>query len=132
MGEGNSYLEIARKDLKYAKIMLQNNEYNPAGRFSQQAVEKYFKHLIEALNQADYIGYMKLHTLPKLYKILIDNNVIEYKKETRDYLSTLTRYYFDTNYPGEEYQELSKIEAEEAVEFAGSIIDKDTLLEELS
>jgi HEPN domain-containing protein len=53
-----------------------------------------------------------------MYDVLVQLQVIKSVQTDRLFMSQLKDYYFDTNYPGDNYRELDKNEAELALEFA--------------
>jgi len=104
-----TYHEIALRDIKSAKIMLEAGIYNNAVRFCQQYVEKIFKHRIESSGYEDSdFGLMHTHRVQKLARRCEQLTGIAFTKDELLLFSALTDYYFDTNYPSDEYVEIDK------------------------
>jgi len=111
-----SYLEYSDRDMKYARDMFSLANYDPCGRFCQQAVEKRMKHYIEHNGTVDDLSLLHTHALVKLYSRICEIKKIPVNKKTRGDLYQLTSYYFDTNYPAEDGNvELTEAMATEAI-----------------
>jgi len=107
-----SYCDIAAEDLKAAGEMLKVQLYNHAVRLCQQYVEKIFKECL-FINGKEETDILLLHT-HKLARLaercgeLID---ISFERTEMAFFRELTDYYFDTNYPGENYLKISELKA---------------------
>ena len=111
-----SYLEYSNRDMKYARDMFSLANYDPCGRFCQQAVEKRMKYFIEHNGTVDDLSLLHTHALVKLYTRICEIKNIPVDATQRGNLYQLTAYYFDTNYPAEDGNiELTKAMAEEAI-----------------
>ena len=112
MNGNGSYINIARKDLIAAKEMLRADMYNHAVRLCQQYVEKVFKECIhqKGKNENDML-LLHMHRLPRLAERCSEITNIKFTKLEIAFFRELTDYYFDTNYPGENYIEVSKADA---------------------
>ena len=99
----NSYLAIAARNLATNKKLLEWGDYNDAAWYSQQVVEKVLMHLLETTQDAEVTKLMKLHNLKKLYTEAKDRKVKILPAVNIDTLAALTDYYFDTNYPGDNF-----------------------------
>jgi len=118
-----SYLEYSDRDIKAAKIMLEACLYDYAGRLSQQAIEKRFKHFIEQQGSPSDKRIFGTHNLRKLYKRVCELSNIPEDKTLNGDLASLTDYYYDTNYPQEHGNiELTHDAALEAVRIAEDMI----------
>lgn len=122
--DSNSYESIAKRDLKEAKILYEHDAYNTAARLAQQCVEKIMKAKLEATGDTAIYKLLKVHNLTLLYKAMVDKGLLTYEKEVRDYLAVLKDYYFDLNYPGENYWELEQTDANEAILFAQDFFER--------
>lgn len=116
-----TYLELSKRDYKFAKDMMQHNNYNPCGRFCQQSVEKRLKHYIEQNGDGQDIGLLGTHNLRKIYERVCKLANISVDRAMRTALVELTSYYYDTNYPGESYIELTKEDATFALQLCEEV-----------
>ncbi|MCL2499585.1 MAG: HEPN domain-containing protein [Defluviitaleaceae bacterium] len=123
MAEVGSYLYIARKDLRRAELMHGEADYCASGRFSEQAVEKCFKAFIEKKGTADDYKLMGLHKPWRLYDRCFGMGFPELSDTEENILHKLADYYYDTNYPGNAYFELSQAQSSEALELARTIVE---------
>jgi len=111
------YYEYSKRDAKYARDMFSLKNYDPCGRFCQQSIEKRFKYYLELNGTADDIYIFSTHNLGKLYERICKLSKSGVNKSIKGDLSTLTDYYFDTNYPQEEGNtELTEEMAKEALD----------------
>jgi len=109
-----TYLELARRDLHSAKIMLDADIYNNAVRFCQQYVEKLFKEKIHTSGSGDLDQFLlHTHKIPKLAVRCETLCNVKFSKDEIILFNELTNYYFDTNYPGEDYVDIDKQTAED-------------------
>lgn len=118
----HTYRSIAQRDLKEAAIMYEHGAYNTVARFSQQVVEKTMKQLLESTADTEVYKFLKMHNLSALYRELVARQLLPFSSEMRNYLAILKDYYFDLNYPGENYREVSPDEAKEALNFATAFL----------
>jgi HEPN domain-containing protein len=123
MAEVGSYLYIARKDLRRAEFMHGEHDYCASGRFSEQAVEKCFKAFIEKKGTATDYKLMALHKPWRLYDRCQAMGFPELSAPEENVLHKLADYYYDTNYPGNAYFELTQAQSAEALELARTIIE---------
>ena len=119
-----NYYRIALNEFKYLEYNIQIEDediYNRNGILCEQVVEKLLKHIVErACFKEDYSNLLKGHNLVKLYKAILEEG-IELDLSI-NMLRTLKDYYFDANYPGDNFILLTKEEVDEAYAFT-----KDTL-----
>jgi len=120
--EANSYLAIALRNIKTNRKLLGWGDYNDSARYSQQVVEKTLKHLLETTNDVSVTKFFKLHNLSKLYSEVENRNIKTLPQVDKDILAVLTDYYYDTNYPGDNFVLIKKEEAERAYKFAKNFI----------
>ncbi|MCL2216208.1 MAG: HEPN domain-containing protein [Defluviitaleaceae bacterium] len=122
MAEIGSYLYIAKKDLSRAKIMHAAQDYSAGGRFSEQSVEKCLKAFIEQNGISDDYRLMSLHKPRRLYERCLELGLSSLSDKDICTLSQLADYYYDTNYPGNAYFELTKAQSQEALELAEKVV----------
>lgn len=117
---GTSYKDIAEKDLKSAEDLLafSSGNYNLIARLAEQYVEKLLKHYIELNGSTEHLTLLSTHNLTKMYDVVVQLGYIDKVQTDRLFMSQLKDYYFDTNYPGDNYRELDREESELALEFA--------------
>jgi len=109
-----TYHDIALRDLKSANVMLDAEIYNNAVRFCQQYIEKLFKEKIHASGSEDGDQFLlHTHKLPKLAKRCETLLAIKFTKDEIIFFNELANYYFDTNYPGEDYVDVDADTAKE-------------------
>ena len=117
-----TYKYFGERDLKEAEILLKFGAFSSAGRFSQQAVEKYLKQYIEDNGDTGDIGFLATHNTVSLYERVVKLGGLEFDKDCHKMMFVLRSYYYDTNYPGVDARELGKEEAADAVNFAKELI----------
>lgn len=117
MAEVGGYFYISQKDEKRAKAMFDIEDYSACGRFCEQSVEKSLKAFIEIKGNGSDKKLFQTHKPIKLYKRCVQLGLCGYDEQTAGVLSRFDDYYYDTNYPGPEYFELTKEDAEEALEY---------------
>ena len=101
--------------------MLSLDNYNPAGRFCQQSVEKIFKHHLELCGDPAEKYIFSSHSLRRLYEAICKAENVEVDKALKSDLVDLTDYYFDTNYPCDFNKDLTREEAEAAVKLTETV-----------
>jgi len=121
VAEIGSFLYIAEKDLTRARIMHDFSDYSAAGRFCEQAVEKCLKSYIEKHGDSSDYKLMSLHKPRRLYDRCVELGWRELSHRDAGILSKLSDYYYDTNYPGNSYFELTESQSAEALELAEKI-----------
>ena len=113
----NSYKELALYDMKSAKANYAYELWNKVGRECQQVCEKYLKHYLEEKHLLT-VSLARTHNLKRLVR-----EVPDYDKEMYKKLSIVGDYYFDTNYPGDDFLELDQEMADEAIHIAEALIE---------
>jgi HEPN domain-containing protein len=117
------WIKEAEKDINRVRIMLSAQDFGDAGFHLQQAVEKYLKAYLLAKGWE----LEKTHDLVKLI-----NYAIKYNPKFEDFVSlceTVTEYYIEERYPFIIKSELTKVEIEENLERAKTLIYR--ILDEL-
>jgi HEPN domain-containing protein len=120
------WLAKANEDLNFAKINLKELSHPFFSQICfhlQQAAEKYFKAYIVS----NGLEFKKIHDLTILLKICSRQNIAFLGLEEE--AGFLTDYYIDTRYPVHWPAEISKKEANEALECAERI--RDFIIEQL-
>lgn len=121
-----NYYRIALNDLKYLEYNIGHDDediYNRNAIMCEQIVEKLLKHVVERYCfKEDYSALLKGHNLVKLYKAVVDEGIsIDLSVNM---LRTLKDYYFDANYPGDNFILVSKEEVNEAYEFVKVAVEQ--------
>lgn len=130
-----NYYRIALNDFKYLEynINIEDEDiYNRNAILCEQVTEKLLKHIVErACFKEDYSALLKGHNLIKLYKAIVDEGID--LDLSVNMLRTLKDYYFDANYPGDNFILITKEEMQEAYIFTKDAMEKvKTLIEEKS
>jgi HEPN domain-containing protein len=118
-----SFLYIAKKDLERARLMHDVDDFNAAGRFCEQVVEKCLKSYIETNGDASDFRLMSLHKPRRLYERCRQLGMATLPDKDIAVLAVLSDYYYDTNYPGNSYFELSFEQSQEALVLAEKVFD---------
>ena len=108
-----TYHDIALNDLHTAQQMMDVEKYNYAVRLFEQYIEKVMKHRIFLSGDDNDRSLLHSHRVPKLGRrceALLD---ITFTDKEMLLFNDLANFYFDTNYPGDDYVEISKTEAED-------------------
>jgi len=109
-----SYRDIATDDLTAAKEMFNAKLFNHTVRFCQQYVEKIFKECLSLHgNEESDLFLLHTHKLARLAERCSTILHISFSRTEMALFRELTDYYFDTNYPGENYIKLSEQKADE-------------------
>ncbi|MCL2223633.1 MAG: HEPN domain-containing protein [Defluviitaleaceae bacterium] len=111
-----SYIDVAHDDLTAANEMLNAKLYNHAVRLCQQYIEKVFKECL-TLNGTDELDLFLLHThkLSRLAERCGELIGVKFSRTEIAFFRELTDYYFDTNYPGENYVKIAEAKAVEVL-----------------
>jgi len=112
----NSYKELSLYDMKSAAANHKYELWNKVGKECQQACEKYLKYYL----QHRHLLSETLETTHNLKKLL--REIPDYDKDLYKDLSVVGGYYFETNYPGDNFIILDKEMADEAIETAKNLI----------
>jgi len=112
----NSYKELALYDVKAAKANYEYELWNKVGKECQQSCEKYLKHYLQQKHLLSE-SLERTHNLKKLFREISDYDKAMYKA-----LSVVGDYYFETNYPGDNFLILDKEMADEAMETVNELI----------
>jgi HEPN domain-containing protein len=125
MAKIGSYLYIASRDLKDARLSHTAGQYSTCGRMAEQAIEKAFKHHIneEGESTESNRSILLTHKPFRLYERCITLGLtIDLTGEEKLLLSQLDDYYYDTNYPGNSWFELDMIQSNDALNLAIKIV----------
>jgi HEPN domain-containing protein len=115
MAEVGSYIYLSRKDAVRAQQMFDLDDYSACGRFCEQSVEKSLKAYMEIHGDISDIRLMSLHKPRRLYERCCELGLPDLGNDVLAVLSMLADYYYDTNYPGDAYFELTELNAREAL-----------------
>jgi len=107
-----SYADIALDDLRASKELLNLQMYNHSTRLCQQYVEKMFKEVLVHLGTSEKDMYsLSIHNIYKLSLRISDLTKTKFTKDDVGFFRGLTDFYFDTNYPSENYVRIQSDEA---------------------
>lgn len=101
--KNNSYLSIAMNEYAYTVNDKSHGFNNIKVVHCQQVCEKLLKHVITQVCPNEDIP--RTYNLKRLYDNISEE--IQVSSETEDYLSTLSDFYFDARYPGDDYVDVS-------------------------
>ena len=121
MGEIGSYLYLSEKDAVRARQMFELKDYTACGRFCEQSVEKSLKAFLEKHGSITDRPLMTIHKPRRLYERCCALGLETLDKDLALQLSVFSDYYYDTNYPGASYFELSEEQAREAIEIMARV-----------
>ena len=111
--KNSTYKDLAWKDLEYAEVMKNQKHWNPCAKFCEQFIEKMLKEIIDLEAHEEDYPLMHSHNVPKLAKRVETILNHEFSKEDVIWFRRLKDFYFNTNYPGDYYEE---VEEEEIIE----------------
>lgn len=103
MESKNSYLSIAKNEYAYIINDKSQGFNNIKVVHCQQVCEKLFKHVI--MQVCPDTDMPRTHNLKRLYDRISEE--IKLSHDSEYYLSTLSDFYFDARYPGDDYVEVS-------------------------
>jgi HEPN domain-containing protein len=114
----NDWIEKAKKDIKSAKVLKENDCGNDVVAFhSQQAIEKALKGFL-LINICELVGG---HSLIYLCKEATRFNQ-DFKKHLKD-CAFVNQYYIETRYPADSPLIVTEEEADECIEIAEKILN---------
>lgn len=99
----NNYLSIANNDYLYAKAIKDLGFNNNVGFTCVNTVEKLFKSVAE-LTVQDCSELLRSHNLRRLYRSISHEISLDIHEGD---LSTMTDFYFDSRYPGDDFTEIT-------------------------
>lgn len=124
MAKIGSYLYLSDKDALRAEKMFEFEDFSACGRFCEQSVEKSLKAFIEIKGSISDKSLMSLHKPRRLYERCCELGLETPDKQLALELSVFSEYYYDTNYPGASYFELTETQAIAAMEIMRGINKK--------
>lgn len=101
--KNNSYLSIAKNEYEYITNDKLQGFNNIKAFHCQQVCEKLLKHVVSQV--CTNVDILRTNKLKRLYDNI--STEIMLSKESEDYLSTLSHFYSDTRYPGDDYVDVS-------------------------
>jgi len=123
MAEIGSYLYIAQRDLANAKDIQRENLATLCGRTAEQAVEKALKAFLASEGDETDYKLLNTHKPFRVYSRCVKYGfALELSNEELHLLKNLDSYYYDTNYPGNDFFEISLNEAVQSVQLAEKIV----------
>lgn len=124
MAEIGSYLYISKRDLQDATLLFKGGSYTQSGRLSEQVVEKVLKHHLHTNGTPEDYRLLYTHKPFRLYKKCQECGFgLELSKDQLLTLKDLDSYYYDTNYPGNDFFELDHDQAQDALNLAKIFMD---------
>ena len=123
-----TYQSIANRDADDAHFMLNANKFNEAVRFCEQSVEKHLKHIINKHAGADerLLGTRNVPAIAKRVEAILNTS---FTKIDHMWFRTLKSWYYDTNYPGDDYIEISREEASDTLEWFDMFVKQVVVLQ---
>ena len=112
----SGYRDIALRDLEEAEFSFKNERYRAAVFFFQQFAAKSAKALLEKKDPEHKL--LKSHMVER---ILEGYDEAHKTSEIGDKARYLTSFYYDTRYPGDNYSEATKAQAERAKKFSAEL-----------
>ena len=116
MAETGTYEYLAARDAKMAQISFIAEEYSVCGRFCEQSVEKYLKAYLSVYGNKDDVLLLNSHKPKRLYEACVKSGFDKVTSDILVILADFSDYYYDTNYPGDNFIDLTKEQAENALE----------------
>ena len=117
MNEMPSYMYFAEKDLQAAQAMLEYELYSHCVRLCQQYIEKCFKEAIDRRGSGGADTFLlHTHKVQQLAARCSEIFGIKFTHKEKTFFKKLTDYYFDTNYPSDDYVEITAAEAAKVME----------------
>ena len=123
MAEIGSFMYISDKDAVRAKLMFDNDDFSACGRFCEQSVEKSLKAYISEYGEDTDMVLLYSHKPRRLYERCCELGLENYNKDTALALANFDDYYYGANYPGNNFIELTKEQAEEALKIMETVND---------
>ena len=117
----NDYISIALNDYEYLKVGRQANLYNNDASGAQQVVEKIIKGIILKTQEVTP-DVLRTHNLRNLYKRI--KHEFPISKESEAFLSTLTDFYFNARYPGDDFIIVDKEDADTSYAVATEFVER--------
>ena len=112
----NNYKDLALYDLKAAEKLNEYEMWNKVGRECQQSCEKYLKFYLQSNNLLS-TELEKTNNLKKPMRAVPNHD-----KHLLKELAVVGGYYFEANYPGDNFIELNQEMADEAIETTTALI----------
>lgn len=116
----NNYLSIALNDYEYALVSRHPGFNNNITAQYQQVCEKLLKHVVEHIGSNSDL--LRSHNLKRLYDSI--KSEIRLSRESELFLSTLTDFYFDARYPGDDFLNVSDEDTDYSYKVMVEIHDK--------
>ena len=108
-----TYMDIALEDYDTAFDLRGLNRLNPCVKYVQQFVEKSLKHIICLNADPKDERLLGTHNLPVIANRVEEILGIKHSKEDKQWFSILKGLYFNTSYPGDNYEEVDKERADD-------------------
>lgn len=116
----NDYYKIAVNDKRYYESACKDSEFNNNKVVAcQQISEKLLKHVV--YETCSDVTLLKTHKLRNIYMAIKQH--ITLPTDAENFLSTLSDFYFDDRYPGDDYINVSDEDAKLAEETMLTVYD---------
>ena len=112
----NNYKDLALYDMRSVEANYAFKLWNKVGQMCQQVCEKYMKHYLQTRHLLPET-LERTHNLRRLMQ-----SIPGYDKALYKDLSLLSGYYFETNYPGDNFIELDAEMADEAIAIMNALV----------
>ena len=103
-----SYLYLARKDLETAEILLNSTSFGHIARLCQQYVEKIMKFRIDRDGDTEDFSILRTHKIKRIAKRCEELADLHFTESEMLFFGDLSDFYFDTNYPTDDYFEVDR------------------------
>ena len=127
MAAVGSYLYLAQKDYRAALNSKDSKDYDVSGRLMEQAAEKALKHYLHFYGDPTNPMDEKLLRSHKPYNIYTRCEVLGLSLTLdvgeKSTLKSLGDWYYDTNYPNNNYTELTLLDINEAQDVVEKIVN---------
>lgn len=110
-----SYMDIAIEDYETALDLRTLNRLNPCVKYIQQFVGKSLKHIVCLNGDPNDERLLGSHNVPVIAKRVEQILAVKYSKEDKQWFSILKGLYFNTSYPGDNYEEVDEERVDDAL-----------------
>lgn len=117
----DDYYSIGLYDLDSAALNYKFSRYNTGGTLAQQAIEKLLKSVVPLVCTTDVENLQRGHNLVVIYKAIHENLstfVLDLNK-----LRYIKDFYYDTRYPGENFEWITKEECSIACDYMYTVLE---------
>ena len=116
----DDYYSIAIEEIDIVEILMNAKKYNYSAMHAQQAIEKLLKSVVPLVCTVDAENLQRGHNLVVIYKAIHEHlstfGLDLYK------LRYIKDFYYDTRYPGENFEWITKEECEMACDYMYTVL----------